>query len=111
MKIDINANLDYIAGYLRYGHLEGTIDIPEEDIEKFKENPKKYIEDNDYEVELELVVDDWIVNDRGEIDNVVYNIIIPTYPCRECGMNPTYCCGCEKEREWNKKYKKYERGE
>ena len=38
MKIDINANLDYIAGYLRYGHLEGTIDIPEEDIEKFKEN-------------------------------------------------------------------------
>lgn len=27
------------------------------------------------------------------------------YPCLSCGMDQTFCCGCDKEREWRKRNK------
>lgn len=38
-KVTVSANLDYISGYLRYGHLEGDLNIPDKDLELFKEDP------------------------------------------------------------------------
>lgn len=69
-KILIDAPLEYVAGYLRYGHLEGIIEIPDEEFEKFKENPIDFLYDNEYIDELDLLIDDWRVNDRGPIDSV-----------------------------------------
>lgn len=69
-KILIDALLEYVAGHLRYGHLEGTIIITDEEFEKFKENPIDFLYDNEYTDELDLLVDDWEVDDRGPIDCV-----------------------------------------
>lgn len=69
-KILIDAPLEYVAGHLRYGHLEGTITITDEEFEKFKENPIDFLYDNEYTDELDLLVDDWGVDDRGPIDCV-----------------------------------------
>ena len=69
-KILIDAPLEYVAGHLRYGHLEGTITITDEEFEKFKENPIDFLYDNEYTDELDLLIDDWRVDDRGPIDCV-----------------------------------------
>ena len=69
-KILIDAPLEYVAGHLRYGHLEGTITITDEEFEKFKENPVDFLYDNKYTDELDLLVDDWEIDDHGPIDSV-----------------------------------------
>ena len=69
-KILIDAPLEYVAGHLRYGHLEGVIEVSDEEFEKFKENPIDFLYDNEYIDELDLLIDDWRVDDRGPIDYV-----------------------------------------
>lgn len=32
--------------------------------------------------------------------------VVDRYPCHDCGQDPTWCCGCEKERMWKEKHKK-----
>lgn len=70
-KIYIYAPLEYVAGHLRYGHREGTVSLTDEEFEQFKTNPKGFIYDND--VELDLLVDDWEVDDCGAIENVEWS--------------------------------------
>lgn len=67
-KILIDAPLEYVAGHLRYGHLEGVIEVPDEEFEKFKENPIDFLYDNEYIDELDLLIDD-----RGPIDRVEWS--------------------------------------
>lgn len=67
-KILIDAPLEYVAGHLRYGHLEGVIEVPDEEFEKFKENPIDFLYDNEYINELDLLIDD-----RGPIDRVEWS--------------------------------------
>ena len=69
-KILIDAPLEYVAGHLRHGHLEGVIEVPDEEFEKFKENPIDFLNDNEYIDELDLLIDDWEIDDRGPIDCV-----------------------------------------
>lgn len=69
-KILIDAPLEYVAGHLRYGHLEGVIEISDEEFEKFKKNPIDFLYDNEYIDELDLLIDDWRVDDCGPIDCV-----------------------------------------
>ena len=69
-KILIDAPLEYVACHLRYGHLEGVIEVPDEEFEKFKENPIDFLYDNEYIDELDLLIDDWEIDDRGPIDCV-----------------------------------------
>lgn len=72
-KILIDASLEYVIGHLRYGHLEGVIEVPDEEFEKFKENPIDFLNDNEYTDELDLLIDDWRVDDRGPINNVEWS--------------------------------------
>lgn len=72
-KILINAPLEYVAGHLRYGHLEGAIEVPDEEFEKFKENPIDFLNDNEYIDELDLLIDDWEIDDCGKIDSVEWS--------------------------------------
>lgn len=70
-KVYIYAPLDYVAGHLRYGHREGTVNLTDEEFEQFKANPKDFIYDND--IELDLFIDDWEVDDCGKIDRVKWS--------------------------------------
>ena len=72
-KILIDAPLEYVAGHLRYSHLEGVIEVPDEEFEKFKENPIDFLNDNEYIDELDLLIDDWEIDDRGPIDSVEWS--------------------------------------
>jgi len=70
-KVYIYAPLEYVAGHLRYGHKEGIINLTDEEFEEFKANPKNFIYNND--IELDLLVDDWEVDDCGGIENVEWS--------------------------------------
>ena len=63
----IIGNYDYITGYLRYGHVEAQ--ISDEEYEQFKElseaEKKKWLRENG-----EIVVDDFSVDDHGEICDI-----------------------------------------
>ena len=72
-KILIDAPLEYVAGHLRYGHLEGVIEVPDEEFEKFKENPIDFLYDNEYIDELDLLIDDWEIDDRGPINSIEWS--------------------------------------
>ena len=72
MKIFIDAGLEYIKGYLRYGHMEGIVNIPDEDYEQFQSDPVVYIKEHDLQDYLDLIVDDWSVEDCGNIDEINY---------------------------------------
>lgn len=70
-KVFIDAPLSYVAGHLRYGHLEGVLEMTDEEFEQFKKDPINFIYDNEYDFDgLDLVIDDFEVEDRGPIDEV-----------------------------------------
>ena len=69
-KVFINAHVDYIQGHLRYGHYEGKIQIPDEEWELFKADPKAWIDEHDAIDDLELLVDDWSIAGVGDICDV-----------------------------------------
>ena len=61
----INAALDYVQGHLRYGHLEGTVELTDEELEKLKKRPNeaKYLD-------LNTVIDDYSVDDIGDVCDI-----------------------------------------
>jgi hypothetical protein len=76
MKVSIVAYLDYLIGRLRHGHLEGVLYIPDEDAKLFKDNPAKYLKNHpDYKDYLDLIVDDFEVEDMGDIDMVSFKTL------------------------------------
>lgn len=71
-KVGIKINYDYIMGHIRYGHDEGELEIPDDELDAFLKNPKSYIEENDllHSSELNLVIDDYYIDQLGDIKNV-----------------------------------------
>ena len=61
-KYFVYAPVDYVMGYLRYGHFEGEIEIPDDKI-----NDEEYII-SAIRDEGELIIDDWHVEDYGDIE-------------------------------------------
>ena len=70
-KVQINALTDYVMGYLRYGHYEGLINLNDEEFKEFEKNPINFLSKNNFD--LNFVVDDYRIEDRGEICDVKYN--------------------------------------
>lgn len=64
-KFNLYIDLDYLAGYLRCGHREGIIEIPDEDVEDFKKDPITYLKETDCMCDLPIVVDDYRIEDYG----------------------------------------------
>ena len=52
MKFNVTADLDWVSGYLRYGHLEGIVDVTSE------EELKALIDSGAIRDYLDIVVDD-----------------------------------------------------
>lgn len=71
-KVVITAPVDYVIGHLRYGHLEGEVELTDEQLELFKQDPAKAIQELD--LDLELVIDDWEVDGYGDPYDVQYTI-------------------------------------
>ena len=69
MKFKVTANVDYVMGHLRYGHLEGIIEA------KSEEKLKEMLKDPDVRYDLELVVDDYEVDDYGNISEFEYEVL------------------------------------
>ena len=67
-KVFINAPLEYVAGHLCSGVLDGYIKLTDEEFEEFKKNPIDFLYDNDYISELPLKITDYEIEDRGSID-------------------------------------------
>ena len=61
-KYLVYAPVDYVTGYLRYGHFEAEIEIPDDkldDEEWIAETVRRH---------GDLIVDDWRVEDYGDIE-------------------------------------------
>lgn len=69
-KVAITASLDYVIGHLHYGHKEGTIKLTNDEFKEFEQNPYDFINKYDILSELELVVDDYEVDDYGPIESI-----------------------------------------
>ena len=63
MKFNVTADLDWVSGHLRYGHLEGIVDVESE------EELKALIDSDDIGDYLELIIDDFEVNDCSPATN------------------------------------------
>lgn len=63
MKFKVTADLDWVSGYLRYGHMEGVVDVESE------EELEALIESGSIKDYLDLVIDDYEVNDYADPEN------------------------------------------
>ena len=69
MRFLVRADVGYVVGHLRYGHLEGEVEAESE--EKLKEMMKdKYFSDW-----LDLVVDGYRVEEYGDVGKYKYEVI------------------------------------
>ena len=69
MKFLVTADVDYVMGHLRYGHLEGVIECESE------EELKEMIENKNLDGYLDLVVDSYEVEDCGDVGEYHYEVI------------------------------------
>lgn len=76
-KVSLECLYDYVSGYLRYGHSEGEIELTDEQFEELKNNPIDFYNQNKYELfeDLKLVIDDYRVEDIGDINEILYKEI------------------------------------
>ena len=72
-KVHIHAPLEYLVGHLRDGHFEGDLELTDEEFKEFRKNPIGFINEKKYYFDLDLVVDDYEIDDRGDIESVDWN--------------------------------------
>ena len=58
-------------GHLKYGHYEGLINLNDEEFKEFEKNPINFLSKNNFD--LNFVIDDYRIEDMGEICDVEYN--------------------------------------
>lgn len=73
-KVFVDYPVNWIAGHLRYGHREGSIEMTDEEFEEFKQNPEKWLSDRE-DIDLDLLVDDWEIDDYdNDIEDVHWEV-------------------------------------
>lgn len=75
IKVKFNIPLDYVMGHLRYGHKEGILEFTEEEFERLKKDPMNFIDEEDILSDLELIVDDYRIEDWGTPLEINYEVI------------------------------------
>lgn len=75
IKVKFNIPLDYIMGHLRYGHKEGILELTEEEFKRLKKDPMSFVDEEDILSNLELIVDDYRIEDWGSPLEVNYEVI------------------------------------
>lgn len=76
-KVSLECLYDYVSGYLKYGHLEGEVEITDEQFEELKNDPIGFYHQYKYELfdVLKLVIDDYDVEFCGDISEIIYEEI------------------------------------
>lgn len=74
-KVKFDIPLEYVIGHLRYGHKEGVLELTEEEFKKLQEDPLDFIYNQDILCNLNLVIDDYEVEDYGDILEVNYKVV------------------------------------
>lgn len=69
MKFFVTADVDWIMGYLKYGHMEGTVEVESE------EELKALIESGSINNYVDLIVDDYRVEDYETPDRYEWSKI------------------------------------
>lgn len=75
MKVKFDIPLDYIMGHLRYGHKEGILELTEEEFKRLEKNPMNFIDEEEILSNLELIVDDYRIDDWGPPLKINYEVI------------------------------------
>ena len=75
LKVKFNIPLEYVTGHLRYGHKEGVLELTAEEFNRLKEDPEEFVYEEDILENLNLVIDDYSVEDYGGIDSIEYEVI------------------------------------
>lgn len=74
-KVKFNIPLEYVSGHLRYGHKEGILELTEEEFNRLKEDPEEFIYEEDILENLNLIIDDYSIEDYGGIESINYEVI------------------------------------
>ena len=74
-KVKFNIPLEYVVGRLRYGHKEGILELTEEEFKELQKDPLDFIYNQDILCDLNLVIDDYRVEDYGGILEVNYKVV------------------------------------
>lgn len=72
MRISVEYPVDWIVGHLRYGHMEGEINLSKEEYAEFQKDPAVYLKSHDELIEeFNLLVDDYEIDDYS---NYIYDV-------------------------------------
>lgn len=74
-KVKFDIPLEYVMGYLRHGHKEGTLELTEEEFKELQEDPLNFIYNQDILCDLDLIIDDYRVEDYGSPIDIHYQVI------------------------------------
>ena len=75
IKVKFNIPLEYVIGYLRYGHKEGILELTEEEFQRLKKDPLKFVDTEDILYDLDLIIDSYRVEDWGSPSKVNYEVV------------------------------------
>lgn len=75
IKVKFNVPLEYVMGYLRYGHKEGILELTEEEFQRLEKDPMDFFDQEDLLCDLDLVIDDYRVEDWGSPLEVKYEVV------------------------------------
>lgn len=74
IKVKFDIPLEYIMGYLRYGHREGILELTEEEFKRLKKDPMNFVDKEDILSNLELIIDDYRIEDCGPPSEINYEV-------------------------------------
>ena len=75
IKVKFNIPLEYVFGYLRYGHKDGVLELTEEEFQRLKKDSMKFLNEEDLLYDLDLIIDDYRIEDWGSPLEVNYEVI------------------------------------
>lgn len=75
IKVKFNIPLDYVYGYIRYGHKEGILELTEEEFQRLEKDPIDFFDQEDLLCDLNLIIDDYRIEDWGSPLEVNYEVM------------------------------------
>ena len=75
IKVKFDIPLEYVFGHLRYGHKEGILELTEEEFQRLKKDSMKFLNEEDLLCDLDLIIDDYCIEDWGSPLEVNYEVI------------------------------------
>ena len=75
IKVKFNVPLEYVFGYLRYGHKEGILELTEEEFQRLKRDSMKFLDEEGILYDLDLIIDDYRIEDWGSPLEVNYEVV------------------------------------